>query len=127
MRLHVLTFDSVSHLNNECNWEQLFKKVSLKNEFRPIKWAWIFVLFINDAESSFPVLCFLLCIMGQLHIWTIKTDFDTCNFVCMYEYYVRCKLICNTSKTWVAAVCILMLASFLGTVLCVHIAKQTCT
>lgn len=48
--------------------------------------SWVICLVINDAESpatSVPVLCFLLCIMGQLYMQMIKIDFDNCNFVCV--------------------------------------------
>lgn len=85
-RITHFEFQLASHLN-DLNQESSCRKIIMHDWFSPLSRLWIFSLVINDAESPFisvPVLCFLLCIMGQLHIRMIKIDFDTWNFVCEY-------------------------------------------
>jgi len=57
---------------NGCTQEISCRDVFLHDRFSAVSLIMDFCsLFINDAESYFisvPVLCFLLCIMGHLHI-----------------------------------------------------------
>jgi len=95
-------------------------KIFLHDRFSAVCFDYGFCsLFINDAESYFisvPVLCFLLCIMGHLHIWMIKTDFDMYNFECVcvcdvWEWMMFEAEMCVTKEHRVVIVCVFMLTS----------------